>query len=75
MTLLTYLKWKGTAFTILGAVLTSLTGFDPYNVWAFNIGAISWLAAAVMMKDSALITVNAVLLTIYALGTIIRFVS
>ena len=69
---LTALKWSGTAFTILGALLTSLEGFDPYNVAAFNLGAIFWLWASVRMRDSALITVNAVLLTIYVIGAILR---
>ena len=66
------LKWLGTGFTILGALLTALGGHDPVNVWAFNIGALGWLLAAALMRDSALITVNAVLLTIYAIGAILR---
>jgi hypothetical protein len=70
--MLAVLKWLGTAFTILGALLTSLGGLDPYNVIAFNLGAVFWLWAAVKMQDSALITVNAVLLTIYVFGAIIR---
>jgi hypothetical protein len=69
---LTTLKWLGTAFTIVGAVLTSLGGLDPWNVLAFNLGAGFWLWAAVRMQDSALITVNAVLLTIYVFGTLLR---
>jgi hypothetical protein len=66
------LKWLGTGFTILGALLTSLAGFDPLNVIAFNLGAGFWLWASIRMQDSALITVNAVLLTIYVFGSIIR---
>jgi hypothetical protein len=69
---LTALKWLGTGFTILGALLTSLTGFDPYNVWAFNLGAVFWLWASIRMQDSALMAVNSSLLTIYAVGSIIR---
>lgn len=72
MIYLPVLKWLGTTFTILGAVLTALGGHDPVNVWAFNIGALGWLLAATLMRDSALITVNAVLLTIYAIGVILR---
>ena len=68
----TYLKWLGTAFTILGALLTSLGNWDPLNVIAFNLGAIFWLWAAVRMREASLITVNAVLLTIYVFGFIIR---
>ena len=69
---LTVLKWLGTGFTILGALLTSLGGLDPYNVLAFNLGAIFWLWASIRMQDAALITVNAVLLTIYVFGSILR---
>ena len=69
---LNILKWLGTGFTILGALLTSLGGFDPYNVLAFNLGAIFWLWASIIMRESALITVNAVLLTIYVFGAILR---
>ena len=66
------LKWLGTAFTILGALLTSLGSYDPYNVIAFNAGAVFWLWASIRMREASLITVNAVLLTIYVFGSIIR---
>lgn len=69
---LNVLKWLGTGFTVLGAGLTSLEGYDPYNVTAFNLGAIFWLWASIRMRELSLITVNAVLLTIYVFGTIIR---
>lgn len=69
---LNVLKWLGTGFTILGALLTSLEGFDPYNVYAFNLGAIFWLWASVRMRDAALMAVNASLLSIYAIGAILR---
>lgn len=66
------LKWLGTAFTILGALLTALEGFDPLNVYAFNLGALFWLWASVRMRDAALMAVNASLLTIYVIGAILR---
>jgi phosphoribosylaminoimidazole (AIR) synthetase len=69
---LNLLKWLGTGFTILGALLTSLGNWDPYNVWAFNLGAGFWLWASVRMQDAALMAVNASLLTIYVVGTILR---
>jgi hypothetical protein len=69
---LTALKWLGTGFTVLGALLTSLGDWDPYNVAAFNLGAIFWLWASIRMRESALIAVNGLLLTIYAVGSIIR---
>ena len=66
------LKWLGTSFTILGALLTSLGSYDPYNVAAFNLGAVFWLWASIRMREASLITVNAVLLTIYLFGSILR---
>lgn len=67
-----HIKWLGTGFTILGALFTSLGNFDPLNVMAFNLGAIFWLWASIRMREASLITVNAVLLTIYVIGTILR---
>ena len=69
---LTVLKWLGTGFTILGALLTSLGDWDPYNVAAFNLGAAFWLWASIRMRELSLIVVNSVLLTIYVIGSIIR---
>jgi hypothetical protein len=69
---LNLLKWLGTGFTILGALLTSLGNWDPYNVAAFNLGAVFWLWASIRMREASLITVNAVLLTIYVFGSILR---
>lgn len=69
--LLTVLKWTGTLLTVAGAMMTSL-GMDPWNVYAFNAGAIFWLWAAAKMKDPALIAVNASLLSIYMIGVILR---
>ena len=67
-----HLKWLGTAFTITGALLTSLGNWDPLNVLAFNLGAGFWLWASIRMREASLITVNAVLLTIYVIGSILR---
>lgn len=63
------LKWTGTIITLAGAVLTSLA-VDPYNVYLFNAGSLLFLIWAVRIQDTALIAVNAGLLTIYAVGTV-----
>lgn len=68
---LTILKWLGTAFTLAGAIATSLA-IDPLNVYLFNAGAITWLVAAVRMKESSLIVVNAGLLSVYMFGIFYR---
>lgn len=66
-------KWIGTAATIVGALATA-GGFDPINIVAFNVGAVFWLLASIRMKDAALMSVNAGLLGIFALGAIVRFI-
>lgn len=66
-------KWVGTAATIVGALATA-GGFDPINIVAFNLGAAFWLLASIRMKDATLMSVNAGLLGIYALGALVRFI-
>jgi hypothetical protein len=66
-------KWVGTSATIVGALATA-GGFDPINIVAFNIGAAFWLLASIRMKDAALMSVNAGLLGIFALGALVRFI-
>jgi hypothetical protein len=66
-------KWVGTAATIVGALATA-GGFDPINIVAFNLGAAFWLLASIRMKDAALMSVNAGLLGIFALGALVRFI-
>lgn len=68
-----FLKWFGTALTIAGAVATALA-IDPLNVYLFNAGAITWLWAAIRMKEKSLIVVNAGLLTVYMFGVFYRIV-
>lgn len=63
------LKWSATALTLAGAVLTSLA-IDPINVYLLNAGSVLFLIWAVRIQDTALIAVNAGLLTIYAVGTV-----
>ena len=65
------LKWVGTAFTLGGAIATSLS-LDPLNVILFNLGAFTWLAAAVRMKERSLVVVNSGLLLIYMFGVLLR---
>lgn len=68
-----FLKWLGTALTIAGAVTTSLA-IDPLNVYLFNAGAVTWLLAAIRMKEKSLIVVNAGLLAVYLFGIFYRII-
>jgi hypothetical protein len=69
--LTTVLKWVGTILTVGGALMTAID-VDPLNIYLFNLGALSWLIAAVRMKELSLIVVNGALLTIYVIGFILR---
>ena len=68
-----FLKWLGTALTIAGAVATALA-IDPLNVYLFNAGAVTWLFAAIRMKEKSLIVVNAGLLAVYLFGIFYRII-
>ena len=68
-----FLKWVGTALTIAGAVATALA-IDPLNVYLFNAGAVTWLLAAIRMKEKSLIVVNAGLLAVYLFGIFYRII-
>lgn len=67
------LKWSGTLFTVLGALLTSLS-VDPWNVYIFNVGSVFWLIASVKMRETSLVVVNVALLVVYAYGVVLRIV-
>jgi hypothetical protein len=62
-----YLKWSGTWVTLAGALCTSLR-IDPLNVYLLNLGSLLFVIWAIRIRERAMITVNAGLLSIYALG-------
>lgn len=64
-------KWVATVVTLIGAVATALM-FDPLNIWLLNIGAALFLWWGILIKDKAMITVNAGLLVIYMIGLWVR---
>ena len=71
MTLANKFKWAGTFITLGGAIATALM-YDPLNIWLLNTGAFLFLIWGYLIKDRAMITVNAGLLTVYIIGLIIR---
>ena len=54
-----------------GALATALM-FDPLNIWLLNLGAALFLWWGILIKDKAMITVNAGLLAIYIIGLWVR---
>jgi hypothetical protein len=65
------IKWAATAVTLVGAIATALM-YDPLNIYLLNLGAFLFLIWGVMIKDKAMITVNAGLLFIYIIGIMVR---
>ncbi len=64
-------KWVATGVTLCGALATALM-IDPLNIWLLNLGAALFLWWGFLIKDKAMITVNAGLLAIYIIGLWIR---
>jgi hypothetical protein len=67
----TVLKWIATAVTLAGAVATALM-IDPLNIWLLNAGALLFLIWGYLIKEKAMIAVNAGLLFIYVVGILYR---
>jgi hypothetical protein len=64
-------KWVATGVTLCGALATALM-IDPLNIWLLNLGAALFLWWGFLIKDKAMITVNAGLLAIYIIGLWVR---
>lgn len=65
------LKWVATIITIAGAIATALM-IDPLNIWLLNLGAFLFLIWGVLIKEKAMIAVNAGLLLVYVGGIFYR---
>lgn len=71
MKIVDIIKWVATFITLAGALATALM-YDPLNVWLLNLGALLFLIWACMIKEKAMIVVNAGLLLIYIIGLVVR---
>lgn len=71
MKIVDIIKWVATFITLAGALATALM-IDPLNVYLLNLGAVLFLIWACMIKERAMIVVNAGLLGIYVIGLVIR---
>ena len=66
------IKWVATAITLSGALATALM-YDPLNVYLLNLGALLFLIWGCLIKEKAMMAVNAGLLLIYMIGLLVRF--
>ena len=67
----TQIKWTATAITLTGAVFASLNIY-PLSAVTLNLGSFTFLIWSILIRDRAMITVNAGLLTIYTVGLAIK---
>ena len=67
----TQIKWTATAVTLTGAVLASLNIYPACAV-VLNLGSFLFLIWSILIRDRAMITVNAGLLTIYTVGLLVK---
>jgi hypothetical protein len=66
-----YFKWAATVITLTGAVFASL-GVYPLSAIVLNAGSFLFLIWAILIRDRAMITVNAGLLSIYTGGLLYK---
>lgn len=66
-----YFKWAATAVTLTGAVFASV-GIYPLSAIVLNTGSFLFLIWAILIRDPAMITVNAGLLSIYTVGLLYK---
>ena len=66
-----FLKWIATLITLGGALATALA-LDPLNIWLLNLGSVLFLMWGILIKEKAMVAVNAGLLGIYAFGLMLR---
>ena len=66
-----YIKWVATVVTLTGAIFASV-GVYPLSAIVLNTGSFLFLIWAVLIRDRAMITVNAGLLSIYTTGLLYK---
>ena len=69
--LATQIKWTATAITLLGAVFASVNIY-PLSAITLNLGSFTFLIWSLLIRDRAMITVNAGLLSIYTVGLLVK---
>jgi hypothetical protein len=67
-----YLKWSAVVVTIIGAIFTSMNSY-PLGPIFLNLGSLLWLGVAIIWREWSLIVINAVLLSIYSVGLVAKF--
>lgn len=74
---LSTIKWVGTIFGIMAACAMAIYGFSnpEYQLMIFSwytVGSMCWVVAGIWMKETSIITMNAIFLSINILAIIER---
>jgi hypothetical protein len=71
MNLNAVIKWTATVFTVFGALAVA-NGWDPLNIYLFNIGSILWTWWGWRIRETSIIVVNAAMMLVYIYGFMVR---
>ena len=63
-----YIKWLSSCIILIGMVLTSAGGMEPYNLFFHLFGVMGWGFVGFLWHDRALIVLNAISFAIYSMG-------
>ncbi len=63
-----YIKWTASFIILIGMVLTSITGMEPYNLFFHFVGVLGWGIVGMLWHDRALIFINGIAMFIFAVG-------
>ena len=63
-----YVKWTASVIILIGMVLTSITGMEPWNLILHFFGVLGWGIVGMLWHDRALIFINGVATFIFLTG-------
>ena len=63
-----YIKWTASFIILVGMVLTSAGGMEPYNLFFHLVGVLGWGIVGMLWHHRALIFINGIAVFIFASG-------
>ena len=70
-----YIKWASSFIILIGMVLTSAGGLEPYKLFFHLGGVMGWGVVGMLWHDRALVFINGVAVFIFATGIVNFFVG
>lgn len=69
-----FIKWVSTVILLVGVALTTRNVY-PLNVYVSLVGNVGWLFVGIVWREWSLITVQTVIVLLYASGMVSNFLS